>query len=307
MTAKRGQHEFSMSEPEFLVSVMDRHDDWCVIVALVGGGQEINSGEIGLAGWRDALRDRFPHWDVYYSDRLQQETYVGKEVDFEDLPNPNCIAESQLHLSTSMRSFRAEALSEMVHYLVGGQTESACQLQKVLKDRFPMRITRDLAMAKRWLSDNARGTDSKGMVATSGAIRLKPFAINVKNSLDAPVWFLNAPEDIRSSDFLEDAATEFEVQGLELDWCLVAWDGDFRHNGHKFEHWSFKGTAWSRRQAETSRRYLENAYRVLLTRARQGMVIFVPNGDPSDPTRDPSYYDGTYEYLRRCGIEELEK
>lgn len=305
MVGKRGMSGFDMSEPEFLVSVMDRHRDWCVIVALVGGGQEINTGEMGLIGWRDAMESRFPHWDVYYSDRLRQTTYVGQEIDFSRLPNTVVQLESYLHLATSMRSFRAESLSELVHYLVAGSAVSANAAFAQLSGRFPIQVTRDLTKARQWLRSKARGKDSIGIVASSGALRLRPHAINVQNSLDAPIWFLNDSGDVRSSGFLEEVATEFEVQGLELDWVLVGWDADLRHNGREYEYWRFRGTSWSRRNQESSRRYLANAYRVLLTRARQGIIIFVPHGDPEDATRLPSYYDGTYAFLRQCGIPEL--
>jgi hypothetical protein len=307
MIGKRGLEQFDMSEPEFLMSVMDRHKGWSVIVALIGGGQEINSGEIGLEGWRDALSNRFSHWDVYYSDRLKQVDYVGSNVDFSGLSNPLAIEDADLHLATSMRSFRAERLSEFVHYVIEGDAKGAKEVYAALADQYPIRLCRDIEQAKTWVRSARRGLESSGVLASSGAIRLKPHAINVKIALEAPVWFLNTPDDIRSSDFLEDVGTEFEVQGLELDWSLVAWDADYRHDGIKFTHWDFKGMRWSRRNKDESKQYLSNAYRVLLTRARQGMIIFVPEGDALDATRRPEYYEGTYAYLRKCGIPELKK
>jgi hypothetical protein len=142
MTTKRNIPRFDLSEPEFLVGVMDRHQEWCVIVALVGGGQEINSGEIGLAGWRDAIGDRYPSWDVYYSDMLGHGEYVGKDVVFSQLTNEVCIADPGLHLAASMRSFRAEALSEFVHHLVAGRAVEAHRVYQNFKDRYPIRLTR---------------------------------------------------------------------------------------------------------------------------------------------------------------------
>lgn len=310
MSTKRGQSGFSQSEPEFLISVMDRHSDWCVIVALIGGGQEINTGEAGLQGWVDALAKQFADWDVHYSDKLTQIEYAGRDVSFATIAHAT--AQASLHLATSMRSFRAEKLSHMVHYLIHNQPDKAQACYQEFKHKFPIKIIRDLASAKAWIKTQARANETKGMIASSGAIRLKPEGIFVKNRLTAADWFLNPQDDVRSCHFLEDVATEFDIQGLELDWCLIGWDADYRYQktdgkqDGQFEHWKFTGTSWKRRQQEEQQRYLENAYRVLLTRARQGMVIFVPQGDAEDATRLPEYLDGTFEYLVGCGFEVLE-
>jgi hypothetical protein len=307
MSGKRGQIGFNQSEAEFLIGVMDRHEDWCVVVALIGGGQEINVGEAGIEGWYEALESSFADWDVYYSDRLSQPEYVGGDLDFAELASADRSAQSLpgLHLSTSMRSFRADHLSHMVHHLIGNKAEQArAELRSFEKD-YHVRITRDITVARDWIASQSRGQESTGLLASSGGIRLRPHGVQVKNDFDAPVWFLNAPEDVRSSNFMELVATEFDTQGLEVDWALVAWDGDLRHNGIAFEHWNFRGTQWQRRNSEIDRRFLENAYRVLLTRARQGMVIFVPEGDPADLTRKSSYYDDTYAYLLSCGIHPI--
>jgi hypothetical protein len=304
MTTKRGQESFELSEPEFLIQIMDRHQGWCVIIALIGGGQEINSGEIGLGGWTEALQQRFPDWDVYFSDRLNETEYAGGSFDPRLLPNRST-SEPDLHLATSMRSFRAESLSLMVHHLIAGNAEEALTTYRSIARNFPIRITRDLSAARQWIRQKARGTDTYGVIASSGGIRLKPHGLFVKNQLDAAVWFLNPPDDVRSCHFLEDVATEFDIQGLELDWCLLAWDADFRYRNMAFEYWNFSGTRWHRRNQESAQRYLENAYRVLLTRARQGMVIYVPEGDPDDATRMPAFYDSTYDYLQKCGIPQL--
>ena len=313
MSTKRGQSGFSQSEPEFLISVMDRHSDWCVIVALIGGGQEINTGEAGLQGWVDALAKQFADWDVHYSDKLTQIEYAGRDVSFSAIAGTGkrATAQASLHLATSMRSFRAEKLSHMVHYLIHNQPAKAQACYQEFKHKFPIKITRDLATAKAWIKAQARANETKGMIASSGAIRLKPEGIFVKNRLTAADWFLNPQDDIRSCHFLEDVATEFDIQGLELDWCLIGWDADYRYQktdgkqDGQFEHWRFTGTSWKRRQQEEQQRYLENAYRVLLTRARQGMVIFVPKGDAEDATRLPEYLDGTFEYFVCCGVEVL--
>jgi DUF2075 family protein len=303
MVQKRGQKSFDQSEPEFLISVMDRHDKWCVIVALIGGGQEINTGEAGLQGWIDALSANYPGWDVHYSDKLSQLEYAGSEINFDRV---ECTYQQvSLHLATSMRSFRAEKLSHMIHYLIHNQADLAKAHCLAFKDRFPIKITRNLELAKKWVNQQARGNQTKGTIASSGAIRLKPEGIYVKNRLSAPDWFLNDQDDVRSCHFLEDVATEFDIQGLELDWCLVGWDADYRYVNGRFEHWKFTGTTWKHRQQDIQKRYLENAYRVLLTRARQGMVIFLPHGNVEDATREPEFFNSTFDYLVGCGVEVL--
>ncbi|HOQ89573.1 MAG TPA: DUF2075 domain-containing protein, partial [Candidatus Hydrogenedentes bacterium] len=172
-------------------------------------------------------------------------------------------------------------------------------------DRYPVFITRDLDGAKEWVRQQAYGAERYGMVASSQAERLKPYAIDVRYAIDPVQWFLNEKDDVRSSYYLEDAASEFDIQGLELDWCLVAWDGDFRCGDGGWGHFQFRGSRWEKIRKEERRKYQKNAYRVLLTRARQGMVIFVPPGNRNDPTRDPDFYDGTWQYLRSAGLPVL--
>jgi hypothetical protein len=304
MLNKRGQQEFDQSEPAFLMGVMDRHHGWCVIIALVGGGQEINTGEAGLQGWIDACSKEFSHWNVVYSAQLTQPEYAGKNVDVTELANAKL--EANLHLSTSMRSFRAETLSHMVHHLIANDAVKSRQCYESFKGRFPIKITRDLSIARAWLRHQSLGNQTKGVIASSGALRLKPDGLFVKNIVSAAHWFLDGPDDVRSSHYLEDVATEFDIQGLELDWCLVAWDADLRYQAGNFEHWKFKGSEWERRRQLDAQRYLENAYRVLLTRARQGMVIFLPKGGVDDATRQPHFYEETYTYLLACGVESIE-
>lgn len=304
MRQKRNQVDFDQSEPEFLIDVMNRHDDWCVIVALIGGGQEINSGEAGLTGWLQALKNNHADWDIYYSDKLNQKEYAGG-IDLNQLEVEKYKKEPSLHLSVSMRSFKAEKLSHMIHHVIHNNSSEAFKYFQEIKASFPFNVTRDFEKAKKWIRKQARGNETKGVIASSGAIRLKPEGLFVKNKLSASNYFLNAQEDIRSCHFLEDVATEFDIQGLELDWCCVCWDADFRYKNDKFEYWEFKGTKWNARRTEEKQRYLENSYRVLLTRARQGMVIFIPEGDDSDYTRPCSFYDDTYRYLLNCGVEPI--
>ncbi len=174
-----------------------------------------------------------------------------------------------------------------------------------IADRYPIVITRDLEMAKAWLRANARGSERYGIVVSSEANRLKPLAIDVRMKPNPIHWFLAGKDDVRSSYYLEDVSTEFDIQGLELDWVCVTWDADFRHSSDGWRHHSFRGSRWQRINKLDRRTYLKNAYRVLLTRARQGMVIVVPHGDPADPTRDPSFYDPTFEYLKGMEFEVL--
>lgn len=302
MQRKRGQTEFDMSEPEFLIRVMDRHPDWCTVICLIGGGQEINTGEAGISEWVHALETHFPHWHVFISPRIVSKEY-GASFDVPSfLALPQTHQEEHLHLSVSMRSFRAEALSTFVGHVVDNEAKEAAQLYQSIRTNYPLYVTRDLAVARNWLRERARGSERIGLVASSGAQRLRPEGIHVKAAIDPPNWFLNSATDVRSSCFLEEVASEFAVQGLELDWTGVCWDGDFYHSSGEWHFQSFKGTKWQFVKDESRRLYLRNAYRVLLTRARQGMVIFVPYGSESDLTRPSKFYDGTFEFLRECGI-----
>lgn len=305
MTRKRGQDSFDKSEPEFLLSLMDRRKDWCTVICLIGGGQEINRGEAGLVEWVNSLQASFRHWDVYHSDQLTNKSYNWGENLNQKLSSLNAIQNEALHLSVSIRSYRAEKLSEFVEAVIDGDAERAAILYTSLED-YPIVLTRDINKAREWLRGKARGTERLGLIASSGAIRLKPEGIVVKAKVDPVVWFLNGKEDIRSSYYLEDVATEFDVQGLELDWTGVCWDANLRFKNGAWSLFSFKGTKWQSVNDGYRQVYLSNAYRVLLTRARQGMVIFVPRGDTTDPTRPPSFYNSTYDFLKRCGIKQLD-
>ena len=301
MKTKRQLPDFSMSEPEFLISVMDRHQDWCLIVCLIGGGQEINTGEAGLSEWLSAVRNKFPGWKVYISDRIAGEDYLNAEAK-DALAALNSTVERDLHLAVSMRSFRAETLSDFVGHIVNNKTDLANSTHQQLANRYPIRLTRSLHEAKEWVRGRARGSERFGLLASSGAHRLRPEGIHIKAKIDPPVWFLNDRNDVRSSFYCEEVATEFDVQGLELDWAIVCWDADFRHDGQQWQSYEFKGTRWQSVRSPTSQDFLRNAYRVIMTRARQGMVVFVPEGDDRDPTRPRSFYDGTWEFLKRCGL-----
>jgi hypothetical protein len=304
MRRKKGHTNFAMSEPAFLISCMDRHDDWAVIVCLVGGGQEINTGEAGIGEWMRALRANFPKWRVHLSPHLRDSEYeAGSALKLLE-GHAHVQSHESLHLSVSMRSFRAEHVSGWVKAILDVDREAARSAWASIQERYPIVLTRDVATAKAWLRSRARGTERYGMIVSSQAQRLKPEAIDVRVDIDPVHWFLHPREDVRSSYYLEDAATEFHVQGLELDWACVVWDGDFRYTPAGWEHWGFRGDSWQRIRKAERQAYLKNAYRVLLTRARQGMVVVVPKGDANDPTRAPEMYDLTYEYLHAMGLPE---
>jgi hypothetical protein len=212
---------------------------------------------------------------------------------------------SSLHLGVSLRSFRSERLADFVKALLDEDAAAARELYAALYLNYPIVLTRDLARAKAWVRSKVRGTERPGMLASSKAKRLRSVGIWVNVQRDPVAWFLNDPANADASCFLEVPATEFEVQGLEIDYGLLAWDADLRYCDGGFDYFDCRGARWMHVNKEQRQRYLKNAYRVLLTRARQGLVIFVPDGDPDDETRRPEYYDGTYEYLKSLGLREI--
>lgn len=305
MSQKKGVPNFAQSEPEFLISCLDRHPDWAVVVCLVGGGQEINTGEAGISEWIDAMLKSFSHWDIHISPHLHDSEYQATE-NIAKLQERGCVFWNQeMHLSVSMRSFRAEKVSYLIKALLDQETDEARNTFEQIKHKYPIVLTRNLANAKKWLKSKARGSERYGMLVSSQAYRLKPHGIDVRPQIDPVHWFLNNKDDVRSSYYLEDVATEFQAQGLELDWACVTWDADFRHTKAGWEHWSFRGERWGRIHKVERQSYLKNAYRVLLTRARQGMVIVVPEGSREDHTRRAEYYDSTFNYLRELGFSVI--
>jgi hypothetical protein len=305
MKRKKGRPGFTLSEPEFLLSYLDRHDDWCVVVCLVGGGQEINRGEAGIKEWLDAVSQRCPTWTVHVSPTLADSEYDAAAT-IASLRATMKVEEHQsLHLATSMRSFRAEHVSRFVKAVLDRDVVVATEALASVRSRYPIVLTRDLDKAKNWVRRHARGSERYGLVASSGAERLKPHAVDVRVEVDPVHWFLNSRDDTRSSYYLEDAATEFQVQGLELDWTCVTWDADLRAVGADWSYHSFRANGWQNVRKPDRRSFLRNSYRVLLTRARQGMVIFVPPGSDTDPTRNPDFYNPTFEYLESLGISVI--
>lgn len=305
MREKRGITGFDKSEPEFLIEILDRHADWCVIVCLIGGGQEINDGEAGLSEWFIALSRKFKNWKIVTSDQMAHAEYHWGHDLRKMLSGLHHQSDNDLHLAVSVRSFRAEKVSQFVNELIANDAAAAASTYGKIGKSYPIFLTRNLERARTWLRQKARGSERFGLVASSGALRLKPEGLHVKADIDAPIWFLNPRSDVRSSYYLEDIATEFAIQGLELDWVGMCWDIDFRRGNDAWSSHDFSGAHW--RNVHDSRRqtYLANAYRVLLTRARQGIVIYVPRGDLSDHTRPPSHYDAIAKYLKSCGITEL--
>ena len=311
---------FPMSEAAFLIWSLDQREDWATIICLVGGGQEINTGEAGISEWIYALNEKFPHWKVYISPKLTEPEYAEGKVNELLAENKSVTYSESLHLGVSLRSYRAEKLSAFVHALLAIEPNAA-ELYREIRDRYPIVLTRDMKKAREWLHSKVRGTERTGILLTKESARFKPLAIHVLPSGDenAVHWFLEDKIDTRSSNYLEDAATEIQVQGLELDYTCLLWDADMRYENGKWRFYRFNGqTKWveqtsSSESKQELMKYMLNAYRVLLTRARSGMVICVPSGNPNknpsgfweDSTRLPEFYDGTYEYLKKIGIIEL--
>lgn len=304
MQQKKGIANFQYSEPEFLISCLNRHQDWAVVVCLVGGGQEINTGEAGISEWLAAINNQFTDWETRISPNLFDSEYAA-QIAIEKLKQKsNVVFHDSLHLAVSMRSFRAEYLSKLIKEILDIDVNAKVTFGQ-LKEKYPIVLTRDIEIAKKWLKQKARGSERYGIVVSSQAYRLKPLAIDVKIQINHVNWFLDGKDDIRSSYFLEDVATEFQVQGLELDWACVTWDGDLRFSQEGWKTYSFVGNKWQNINKEIRKKYLVNAYRVLLTRARQGMVIVVPEGNLEDHTRQPEFYNSTFNYLKSLGITVL--
>lgn len=304
-TRWQNKRDVYMSEPHVLIEYLNRHKDWATIVCLVGGGQEINQGEAGIIEWFRALSEFHPDWDVYVSDQIENDVYLGADKLHDVVIAPNII--SSLHLSVDMRSFRNKNVAAFAEALVDNKPEEARALYQQISKDYPIYVTRDLNGAKDWVrNETKRPSDRYGIVADSYGQRIRADGIIVPTlDFDAVKWFLRGKDEIDSSYYMEIAASEFKIQGLEIDYAVVAWEGDFRYRGNQFEYHRFYGGKWQNVHAEMSRRYLKNGYRVLLTRARQGFVIYVPKGNAMDPTRPPEFYDETYQYLIGCGVEEL--
>lgn len=301
--------DMSVSEPHLLFRIMDRHDDWAVMICLVGLGQDIYDGEVGINEWfRTGIED-FKDWEMYFSSAIFAQI-EDKDIDVDKIKScERCHEMMELHLKTSVRSFRADKQCQFVDSLLDNDSEKAKEVYSFISEKYPVYITRDIKKAKKWARSQVRGSQRCGVLACSSAQRLKPEGVYVPTEIDVKNWFLAPSDDLRSSNMMEVVASEFKVQGLEIDWAVVCWDADLRRkNQDEWDHYSFKGTRWNKRNKLEQKRYLVNSYRVLLTRARQGMVIFVPHGveEEEDATRNHQFYDEIYNYLLLCGIKELE-
>ena len=312
MRTKKGQPHFNMSEPECLIEYMNRHQDWATIVCLVGGGQEIHDGEAGISEWFNALNTYFPDWKVFCSDRMTDSEYVGDSSVDELLSNVELHKRSELHLSVSMRSFRSELVSAFAKAVIDVDVDEARRLYAQITEhnadgsmKYPILLTRDLTKAKQWVKDVSLGTERYGIVASSGAKRLRADGVIVPKDIEVEKWFLNDKDDVNSSYFMEVAVSEFKIQGLEIDYAVVAWEGDFRFVNGEFTYNGFSGSSWSKVNKKIDQDYLKNSYRVLLTRSRQGFIIYVPKGSDEDATRNPAFYDETYAYLKSIGVVEI--
>ncbi len=309
MASKHDDPAMAVSEPHLLFSIMDRHQDWAVMICLVGLGQDIYDGEVGINEWfRCGIQD-FKNWELYFSPDIFSQV-EDKNIDREMILGcERCHEIKELHLKTSIRSFRSDKQCQFVDALLDNNPEQTKQVYDEILKKYPIYITRDYDKAKKWAKSQVRGSQRCGVLACSSAQRLKPEGIYVPTDIDVKNWFLAPSDDLRSSNMMEVVASEFKVQGLEIDWAVVCWDADLRKtkDGKDWEYYSFRGTKWNKRHKPEQKRYLLNSYRVLMTRARQGMVIFVPKGVDleEDPTRNTEFYDAIYRYLRGCGIKEL--
>jgi DUF2075 family protein len=286
---------------------MSRHEGWAVIIALIGGGQEINTGEGGIAEWGKAIHTKYQNWEVHISPQLIEgdSTTDNQTLFSDDYSNLLIKQNQQLHLSVSQRSFKAANLNNWVQAVIANDAVTANAFVTSIQDFYPLRITRDINKAKQWLRDKKAGSKRIGMLASSGGLRLKPYGIQVRDTVEEALWFLNDENDIRSSFYLELTATEYKVQGLEIDWACICWDADLRRKKDVWDFKNFSGTTWQENNGLQERMFLLNTYRVLLTRAREGIIVFVPEGDVADHTRLPEFYDPIFTYLKVCGMQEV--
>jgi hypothetical protein len=302
------------SEPEMLLRIMERHEDWAVIIALVGGGQEINSGEAGLAEWGRSLANSNKAWEVFSSPVGLDggEAVAGGRLG-DLIVSADCHVDPRLHLNVSLRSLRAERFATWANFVLEGNATAAYALN--IGRFFSLFMTRDLNQTRELLRKQAFGGSRYGLVGSSSAARLRAEGLEPDSSFHANYkwehWYLAASTDVRSSSQLEVFATEFEIQGLELDWVGLCWGGDMvwseRQSEWLLRQFSHKErSSWSVMKNEARRLYRKNAYRVLLTRARQGLVIYVPKGNATDSTQTPADFDTTAEFLIRCGVKQIE-
>ena len=330
------EEKFPLSEPGLLLWDMNQLD-WGVFICLVGGGQEINTGEAGICEWLRAIKNNpeLSGWQIYMADELQGEEYNRKDGDGETIESyrkyfseKGCLTINEtLHLTTCQRSNRSDQVAKFVQELLSCNINEARETYQGFKDKYQIYLTRDIEKAKNKLRERQKALINRGyidglndeeirigMLMSSKAERLRPIGYEIKKVSEylskVPNWFLDSSDYVRSSNFLEIALNEFFVQGLELDIDAVMWDADFRYDSdeNKWKYFEFNGKVWSpvnKKDQDVKRFYMKNAYRVLLTRARVAMIIYVPEGNAEDPTRLPEFYNGTYNYLKSLGLKEL--
>jgi len=299
------------SEPAYLLEIMARRSGFCAMVCLVGSGQEIHAGEGGLAEWGNALRDAALHgieWHVRAAPDLLKVADLRQRLGALD----NLQSLPPLHLNVAIRHIRSTLAAFGVDRVLEGDASGASELARGMGE-LPFWLTRDLMATRKWLRGHARGLRRAGLLASSGAARLRSEGLGAElphmDASSVAHWFLDRfPDDVRASDALEVVATEFSCQGLELDYVGLCWDADFiREPGRR--EWrvrTFRGTKWQvPQQAEVIANQV-NTYRVLLTRARYDTVVFVPNGDEDDGTRNPVIYNDIVAFLRACGARDLD-
>jgi hypothetical protein len=314
--ARQGAKKFKrqQSEPALLLEIMSRHTDWCACVCLVGGGQEINTGEEGISGWGDALRNLVgaqSRWAVYGPEDVFHGGASTGGLALGELPAAITSAPDQdLRLSVPLRSYRSPAMSEWVKAVLDANLPAA-KAQAQLLTAYPIVLTRCLNRARTWLRERGRGERRYGLLASSGARRLRADGLGeILQATHGPAiaqWYLNGRDDIRSSFALEVPANEYACQGLEIDFSCVCWGGDllFAPQTGCWLCRRLSGNAWHNVGSVEDRRYVRNTYRVLLTRAREGLVIWVPRGDESDRTRSPEELDATADFLVAAGARIL--
>ena len=235
----------AMSEPELLIDYINRHKDWAVIVCLVGGGQDINTGEAGIKEWFESLRRTFANWKVYVSNKIIAEEYLDNSSFEKLLENLEYEIVEELHLSVSLRSFRSEKVANFIHSLLNGEKEKAAEIYKEIKKVYPICMTRNLKQAKDWIKEKTKERNCRyGLLASSQARRLQAEGRWVENKCKPENWFLGSKNEIDSSYFMEKVATEFDIQGLEIDYAIVAWDADYRYENEDFKYYRLHGSKW---------------------------------------------------------------
>jgi DUF2075 family protein len=311
--AKFGKQKFnrSASEPALLLEIMGRHDGWSVIVGLIGGGQEINTGENGMAEWGNALRslskEKKAEWTIFGPKGMGKGINATAHLGLGDISDFKIHESGSLTLDVPLRSFRSPRLNDWVSAVLDHDSNLAAKIKLEMK-KFPLLLTRSSETAISWLRESSLGQRRYGLLSSSTNVRLRAYGFGVslsandgKNIAD---WYLKSKTDIRSSFSLEVTANEYTTQGLEIDFVGLCWGGDFLSSkqNNLWKTSRFSGTSWNIANGDR-RRFIVNSYRVLMTRAREGMIIWVPKGDANDSTREIKSLDATAEFLESCGAE----